>query len=236
MTPMAGFGTKSFIGGDSVLLDASEATNFRYGIGGCTDDVMQRVNRIGGGCGIRSRIAAIRSSGCTIDYLRCPDRTFDRNLRILDGDLGRIIGEMMYRSCSEDRLDRLSAITDGLERDDPFHQGIDGWYRIKIKKLLSRIALGMTPTADWNGEEESYGRYIVADGDGGTACFPYFERSAFEEYLLNHTELGHGGADRHGYAAVYRDPQDGYCIDLNLQIRFATPRNGHRAQEQLTPE
>lgn len=236
MTPVVGFSIKSFIGGDPTLLNASEATNFRFKIEGCTDELMHQVNNINTGNKIKTRIATIKSAGCTINYLRCPNEKFDRNLRILDSDIGRIIGEMLYRSYSGERLNRLSEIVDDLERCDPFDQKISGWYRFKVKQLLSRVALGMTPTADWKGEEGSNGGYIVVKEDGSIVCFFFYDRSVFEEYLLNHTKFERGSTSRHKYATIYKDPKDGYCIDFNLQIRFTSPQNNHRTLEQLTLE
>lgn len=228
LTPLMGFSIKSYIGGDPTLLNASEATNFRFRIDGCNDDLMERINSIDSKNKISDRMATLLSSGCKFAYQGCVNDKFDRNLRILDGSMGEIIGEMLYRSYTKDRLNRLSDIVNELEDDDPLKQGIPEFYRFKVKKFLCHIALGLTPTADWKGEEGSNGGYIVVKENGEIVCFFLYDRSVFEDYLLNNTRFERGSTTRHKYAAVRKDSDGSYYIDLNLQIRFTPVQKTNR--------
>ena len=220
LTPVMGFSIKSYIGGDPTLLNASEATNFRFMIESCNDELMEQVNSIETKNKITDRMATLLSSGCKFIYHGCVNEKFDRNLRILDGSMGEIIGEMLYRSYAKDKFNKLSEIVDEIEYDDPLKQDISEYYRFKVKKFLYHIALGLTPTADWKGEEGSNGGYIVVKENGEIVCFFLYDRSIFEDYLLNNTRFERGSTSRHRYATVHKKSDGTYYIDLNLQIRF----------------
>lgn len=216
--PIMGFSIKSELGNPPTLLNASGATNFVYEVSGLDKAHISTINAIDTRTKILDRIQAIKNLGGTIKFARSANEVFGMNLMLVDSMMEDIIAAMLLYSYESNTTD-CEALMKHLDTVNPLGFPRPGFYTYKFKKLLSAIALGMKPSALWNGIDESNGGYIIVSSSGDVLAYHLYNRNFFEEYLLKNTRLERASTTRHGYANLYEEKGKTY-INLNLQIRF----------------
>lgn len=216
--PIMGFSIKSELGNPPTLLNASGATNFVYSITGINESDMEEINAIDTRTKILDRIKMIYDRGGNISFEHAANDIFSMNLMLVDSRMEEIIAEMLLYSYKTNTVDCID-IMSHLDRENPLSFPRDGFYSFKFKKLLSAIALGMKPSALWDGIDEANGGYIIVSSDGDVLAYHLYNRNFFEQYLLDNTKLERASTSRHNYASVYKDGENFY-LNLNLQIRF----------------
>lgn len=218
--PICGFSIKSEISSPPTLLNASFATNFVFQLANnLSDDQIRHINNIETRQKITDRISAIYSLGNHLSFFKLQNQTFDDNLRMIDGQMPELLAEVVlvyYQS----NVSKIKSIIEILERSNPLRFSKISFYSHKIKKFLYAVALGMTPSREWNGDDEANGGYIIVKNTGTIEAFYIFNKNAFEEYLLQNTKLDRGSTERHGFASIFKDDDNNFLINLNLQIRF----------------
>ena len=93
------------------------------------------------------------------------------------------------------------------------------FYEYKIKKILTDIALGMTPAKVWSGIYDATGGFLIVKKNGDVLCYHIYNRNQFEEYLFQNTKLETPSSTRHDFGKIYEENAK-YYFKLNLQIRF----------------
>jgi len=218
-----GFSIKSTLGGDSTLLNASQATNFVYEIlhfDALGIDEKEAFEGLKG----RKLVSSLLEKGCELEFL-CTDENFGKNLRLVDSKLDDLCAHLARLYYSQEFLDqklsKISDLADFLEAKDPlaFHSRERKPYVYKIKQLLSVVALGLTPTAVWTGIYDANGGYLIVKADGSLVCYHIYNWNAFQDYLFEHTYLDTPSTTRHRFCKLYQENGKAY-IKLNLQIRF----------------
>ena len=145
-------------------------------------------------------------------------RIFSDNLMLIDSRMDQIISEalLLHYICG---INDCRSIVDVLEKQNPLNYPRNGFYTYKFKKFLCSVALGMKPATPWDGRDEANGGYIIVTQTGDVLAYHIYNRSFFEDYLLNNTRFERGSTTRHDFASIYID--NGVTkINLNLQIRF----------------
>ena len=216
--PIMGFSIKSELGNPPTLLNASGATNFIYEVKGISDVDMERINSIDTRTKILDRINEIYNLGGSVEYKGAANDIFAMNLMLIDSRMEDIIAAMLLYSYRNNEID-CTEILKNIDDDNPLNFPREGFYSFKFKKLLSAIALGMKPSALWDGIDEANGGYIIVASNGDVLAYHLYNRNFFEQYLLDNTRLERASTSRHGYASIYKE-NDKYYIKLNLQIRF----------------
>lgn len=216
--PIMGFSIKSELGNAPTLLNASGATNFVYEVVGLDRSHIDSINAIDTRTKILDRIQAIKNLGGTIKFSKTANEVFGMNLMLVDSMMEDIVAEMLLYSYENNVVD-CEALMKHLDSANPLGFPRPGFYTYKFKKLLSAIALGMKPSAMWDGIDEANGGYIIVSSNGDVLAYHLYNRNFFEEYLLKNTKLERGSTSRHGYASLYEEDGKLY-INLNLQIRF----------------
>lgn len=216
--PIMGFSIKSELGNPPTLLNASGATNFVYSISGISDQDMAEINAIDTRTKILDRIEAIYKKGGQISFEHSANETFSMNLMLVDSRMEEIVAEMLLYSYRTNTVD-CTDIMSHLDKENPLGFPRDGFYSFKFKKLLSAIALGMKPSALWDGIDEANGGYIIVSSDGEVLAYHLYNRNFFEQYLIDNTRLERASTTRHNYAVIYKENGNFY-MNLNLQIRF----------------
>jgi len=216
-----GFSIKSFIGGPPHLLNSSDPTNVVYEILNCNDAIMEEANQIETKEKIKDRIRFLKEQGCEFRVQKClEDLRFDVNLRYIDSAMPEFIAyallysyEIYGRHCAK--------IVERMKEENPLNYVDVDMYSYKFKKLLSAIALGMTPTDEnWKGIEDANGGYITVKKDGDVVCYYLYQREEFENYLLNKTKFDTPSTKRRDAFCVFKENGQ-YKLRLNLDIRFA---------------
>lgn len=222
-TPELGFSIKSQMGGASTLLNAGRTTNFIFRIDGAilTGNQVDEINQIDTKSKIKDRIERINSSSGKLSFLSTENPVFGNNLTLIDSSLPRILAEVVYlffTSSYSRTVDLVNEISKAnplgfnLETNHPF-------YTYKIKRFLTDIALGMTPSKVWTGELDATGGFLVVKDDGEIICYHIYNRNEFEDYLLNNTKLETASSTRHDFGTLYQENNRQF-VKLNLQIRF----------------
>ena len=210
----AGYSIKSYLGNAPTLLNPSRATNFRFKVFGVDDALAEEINAIDGKNKIKKRVSKIER----LEFDSVINKTFADNLQYFDREMDKILGCMLLLYYGG-KISECSELTTLLEEYDPLKRGVENFYRYKIKKFLSAIALGLKPSKDWNGRDEASGGCIIITESGVPVLMPLRNRDEFETYLLNNTRLETPSTKRYNYATIHTGGGQKY-IDLNLQIRF----------------
>ena len=219
--PELGFSVKSLLGAASTLLNASGATNFIFRLDGLNNKDIERINAIEGRSKIRDRMIAIHQTDCRINFIGLDNDHFKTNLRKSDTVLPDILAELL-KCFFEGKGNTLPELVESLVKNEELSRKFSlskGDYEFKLKNFLVSVALGMTPSKEWDGFTKAHGGYIIVKEDGEIVCYHLYNRDEFQEYLYNNTRLETPSTSRHQYGFVYKEGK-GTLIKLNLQIRF----------------
>ena len=216
---LSGFSIKSELGSAPTLLNASKATNFIYRVEGITDADMEMINSFSNPRSkILDRISKIMEIG-DMSYEGMASRKFANNLLFIDTEMDRLIAEALLIHYTENESS-CEKVIQRLEENNPLEISRAGFYEFKFKKFLCSVALGMVPSREWDGMDESNGGYIIVNKDGDVLAYHIYNRDNFETYLLKNTKFERASTTRHDYASVYKGNDGKKYINLNLQIRF----------------
>ncbi len=234
-SPIQGFSIKSYMGNDPTLLNAGKTTNFRFLVDGCSNELMEQINRIETRTKIVDRMNKLIEV-CELQYDSMSNKQFEKNLQMVDSLMPRIMAELLFIHYTEGIV-KLSDAVVKLEMKDPLKMNNPGFYEYKVKSMLRAVALGMIPSEPWKGREDANGGYIVVKDDGDVVCFFLYNRNEFEQYLFDCTKFERGSTTRHDYMRIVKEGNE-YYLNLNLQIRFikpgVKPRNNSSALKQKT--
>jgi len=222
LTPMLGFSIKSRLGSASTLLNAGKTTNFIYKISGnINEEQVNNINQIKSRSKIKDRLAAIKSYNCALELNGMENKMFFSNLQVIDTMLPQIASYLLL-SYYNGHGDSLKDLTDEVEKINPCNYDLSlqhPFYKYKIKKMITEIALGMVPSIVWKGKVDATGGYIIVREDGEVLCYHIYNRNEFENYLLNNTKFETASSSRHDFGYIYEIKGEKF-IKLNLQIRF----------------
>lgn len=220
-----GFSIKSQLGGDSTLLNASKATNFKFKIVGAefSDVEINAINNLNPSRNkVVERYDAIKGKGARFEYTGMENPTFRNNLIMLDGDLPVIIANLLLLQLSK-RVSNLKELAEEMTDLNPLGYDVNQaspFYEYKIKHLLTSAALGMMPATAWNGRFDANGGYLVVKKDGDVLCYHFYDRNRFEDYLFNNAYLERSSTTRHDYASIIKEKDGALSFKLNLQVRL----------------
>jgi len=119
-------------------------------------------------------------------------------------------------------LSTIKDLTDNINKTNPLNYDTKfkhNFYEYKIKRFLTDVALGMTPSKVWTGIYDATGGYLIVKENGDVLCYHIYNRNQFEDYLFANTKLETASSSRHEFGKIYEvDGQ--FYFKLNLQIRF----------------
>ncbi len=147
--------------------------------------------------------------------------TFKTNLRAIDGDFVELLSAIVLNRYILGKT-KVSELVDALTDVDPMGYNIAGnnnLYRIKFKRFLRSVALGMQPATAWDGEFDATGGYIVVKETGELLSYQVYKENLFNNYLLANTVMDSPSTNRHRYGLIYELDGELY-FDINFQIRF----------------
>ena len=211
------FSIKSQLGSASTLLNASGATNFKFGIrGDLTNEEIADLNKLGP----KELLRTLSTHGLTVEFVEMYNEQFETNLKMIDSQMPQIIASLILAYYSG-RGTTMTDLVEVITTDDQLNYGktAKDIYSHKLKTMLTDVALGMTPSMCWTGDYDATGGYIIVKSDGEIVCFHAYNREAFKNYLISSTKLETASRSRHDFGHIYRDSNN-LQIDLNLQIRF----------------
>ena len=222
-TAELGFSIKSQLGGQATLLNAGKTTNFIYQITDfqLTENQIKSINEIDTKSKLKDRIEKLKQLGGNIEYLSLEQEVFKNNLVLIDSLLPNILAEIV-RTFYTSNLSSIKDLTENINKTNPLNydnQFAHTFYEYKIKRFLTDVALGMTPSKVWNGIYDATGGYLIVKENGDVLCYHIYNRNQFEDYLFQNTKLETASSSRHDFGTVYNENGKSY-LKLNLQIRF----------------
>jgi type II restriction enzyme len=218
-----GFSIKSQLGGEATLLNAGKTTNFIYQITSFKPSLKQSklINEIDTNSKIKDRIEAIKNEGGMLKFTALEKDIFKNNLVLVDSLLPNILAEIV-KTFYTSNLSSIKDLTDCINKANPLNydtQFAHTFYNYKIKRFLTDVALGMTPSKVWTGVYDATGGYLIVKENGDVLCYHIYNRNQFEDYLFANTKLETASSTRHDFGKIFEDSGQFY-FKLNLQIRF----------------
>lgn len=218
------FTLKSLLGGSATLLNASDATTFRYRVDNISAATATAVNTLNGSNKIVKRLNFLRGrTSAAITYLQANNSVFRSNLQLIDSSLDKIVGKMLLDSFSMPGR-KINELTDQMAKSNPLSYDVSHnhqFYEYKIKKFLVESAIGMMPATVWTGVAETTGGVIFVKGDGELITFYLFNRNDLEDYLFENIKFDSPSSSRTRICEVSYDQANGYYFfDLTLQLRY----------------
>jgi len=222
-TAELGFSIKSHLGGEATLLNAGKTTNFIFQILGYkpTTAEIEAINKIDTKSKIKDRIESIKNAGGKLKFVTLEQDVFKNNLVLIDSLLPNIIAEIL-KTFFTTTLSSTKDLTDSVNKSNPLNydnQFAHTFYEYKVKRFLTDVALGMTPSKVWTGIYDATGGYLIVKENGDILCYHIYNRNQFEDYLFANTKLETASSTRHEFGKLYEDNGQIY-FKLNLQIRF----------------
>lgn len=222
-TAELGFSIKSQLGGEATLLNAGKTTNFIYQVLGFKPNKkeIKAINDIDTKSKIKDRIEAIKNAGGKLKFITPQQDIFKNNLVLIDSLLPNIVAEIT-KSFFTTSFSSIKDLTESINKANPLNydtQFAHTFYDYKIKRFLTDVALGMTPSKVWTGIYDATGGYLVVKENGDVLCYHIYNRNQFEDYLFANTKLETASSTRHEFGKIYEEGGQFY-FKLNLQIRF----------------
>ena len=222
-TAELGFSIKSQLGGEATLLNAGKTTNFIYKLESFnpTAEVIASTNEIETRSKIKDRIAAINEMGGILTYTTLEQSVFKNNLVLIDSLLPNILAEII-KTFFTSNLSTIEELTTNINKVNPLNYDTSfahTFYEYKIKRFLTDVALGMTPSKVWAGIYDATGGYLIVKENGDVLCYHIYNRNQFEDYLFANTKLETASSTRHEFGKIYEENGQLF-FKLNLQIRF----------------
>jgi len=198
------------------LIHASEATDIIYEVKGLANTDVDEINAMKGRMTVFDRCKEIKLRASSLDYYAYANDYFFRNLQGLDGDLPKMVAQLLltyYFDQSQTLKEAVNLIgkrrsLSVLERKR---------YAIKTKRFLRAFALGMQANKVWNYEADDMDRFIF---HGDLANFFFFECASFNDYLLRATRFEHASRKRYNCAQLYSIPDTQGRLRTYLKLNF----------------
>jgi len=240
--PNVGFSIKSKLGKPATLLNSSKATNFVFEISGEPTNIeyiRKNLAKIQGtttpngedkSLGIKQILANIEKLGGKLKFYSMDER-FSDNLMMTDSQMPPVVAEMLIVYYSGKTKNTLKNIVEQIIAINPLslkQKKAALFYTHKVKSLLCSIALGMIPSVEWKGTDDTTGGYIIVKENGEVVAYHIYNRDKFKDYLFNDTRfeapqrfdsLPPSKKKGFDYGYIY-EHKGKLFIKLNLQIRF----------------
>lgn len=222
-TAELGFSIKSQLGGEATLLNAGKTTNFIYQLNSFypTNEEISEINEIDTRSKIKDRIEAVIKKGGIPSFKTLEQNIFKNNLVLIDSLLPNILAEII-KTFFTSNLSTIEDLTANINSTNPLNYDksfAHTFYEYKIKRFLTDVALGMTPSKVWTGIYDATGGYLIVKENGDVLCYHIYNRNQFEDYLFTNTKLETASSTRHEFGRIYQENGQ-FLFKLNLQIRF----------------
>lgn len=124
-----------------------------------------------------------------------------------------VLAEMLLLVHHQGCTCKVDELCEELSAADPLRIGTR--YRLKIRRFLEALALGMTPHKAWDGDITIPPHFRI----GANAFHPY-QRPQLRDYLYHHTYFEHPSTSRYGCGALNETNDERTMFTLPLQIRY----------------
>lgn len=139
---------------------------------------------------------------------------FKENLLNVYEIMPAVLAEMLLLVHHQGCTCKVDELCEGLTAAAPLH--LDTRYRLKIRRLLEALALGMTPHEAWDGNITIPPHFRI-----GEHTFQPYQRTQLRDYLYHHTYFEHPSTSRYASKKL-KETEDGRDLfHFPLQIRYS---------------
>lgn len=221
--PILSYSIKSKLGSPATILNASSSTNIIYEIDGLDNNEIEEINKISTRSKLKDRYNKLLEKKVIFKDIKIENNIFEKNLRYIDGDMPKLVCNIINYSYKYDTKD-IKEIVRLLNEYNPLEIDTENYkefYEHKVAKFIKAIIFGMMPSKLWNGEDSVTGGIIVAKEDGVIVLLDkiYYEKT-IDKYLIENTKLDTPSSSRYKMLEIKKDNNNQTYFTLNLQIRF----------------
>jgi hypothetical protein len=224
------FSVKSELGSKPTILNASKLTNFTFEIKGMSNEDFVDLNSINKEIDkkwLKTKFNSIFNSYENGDYeislFNEENNILYQNLRLIDSNLPKMIGFMLFYFYSHEKSADIQFLTSKLVENNPLDLEDEEksiFYKKKMSEFIEAVTFGMMPNMKWDGNYEISGGLLTVKKDGDIVCHHiFYDNIALKNYLFKHTKLESPSTSRHEYGQLYKE-NNKIFFKLNLQLRF----------------
>lgn len=219
-----GFSIKSQFGQPPTLYNAGSGSQLLYDMQGMDDEAMERFNSLVNDRGNRDWsgcVQLVADEGIDPVFIGCMNESLANNLLYIRESMEDVLA-WMYRErlLVDTGVQRLDALCERMERENPLGYRISGLYEKVVKDFLFASFSGMTGSRPWDGTEQVNGGYVVVLPNGEVLCYHASDREQFRDYLLHNTFIEYVSCKKYRWGYVEKDALGRYVLPLNAAIRF----------------
>src|SRR5699024_4981311 len=123
--------------------------------------------------GVKGKVKEIYNRSGRLIYHKIDNKTFLRNLQVVDSALPKIIGEiaiLYFQGVGKDIKEHVEKLKDSNPSNYSFGDG-HPFYEYKVKSFLNDSAVGLRATEPWLGKYDATGGYLIVREDGEIVCY-----------------------------------------------------------------
>ena len=156
---------------------------------------------------ILNKLTYLKENNRKIKFYDIESENFKLNLELIDSKLPEILSHMLLYRYSKLRKNKVNSLLELIKEVNPLNYKNTlnhPFYEYKIKRFLTDVALGMTPSKVWTGKYIATGGFIIVRQDGEIVCYHIYNQNKFQDYLLNNTKFEQAGTGRYDFGKLYR--------------------------------
>lgn len=214
LSKMLSYSVKSSLGKSATILNSSQNTNFEYVIENFNPKNIEYINSISTQAKLLDRINKIEELGGKILFNKIVSPTFDYNLRLIDTELPRYLGNALLYSYQKNNKNLKDIFYLANNFDDKIISDK------KLSDFLNSTSFGFMPGTKWNGQNTVTGGLLIVQTNGDVVTLDLiYHKDEVNNYLLNNTKLDSPSSSR--YHMLELEEKNGKVyFTLNLQVRY----------------
>lgn len=209
------YSIKSSLGNPATILNSSSNTNFRYKVENLDTAQVNLINKIDTRTKLIDRIKKISELGGKIIYDSIPSKIFEYNLKMVDANMPKYLGNALLYSYKMNNKDLKTVFIKSNEFDDEI---------MAIKKLgdlVNAISFGFFPGKKWDGKNSVTGGLMIVKDDGNVCVIDLmYYKDEVQNYLIKESKLDSPSSTRYHMLELSEEDNGNIYFTLNLQIRY----------------
>lgn len=180
---------------------------------------------------VQSRIQHLEDKDYFLKFVKARNPELQFTLSVIDSNFSKILAELLLEAFGHEHkgTPSLAELIQNLSNNSKKKyitalgsnsEEVKTSLRYKVQQFLLAFMAGATVSKKWDCQDRANGGMVIVKEGGEVVCFELFTRNATGEYLLNNTYFDNPSSRRHPWGKMYCDDKLGWCMDLQLQVRF----------------
>ena len=211
------YSIKSSLGSPATILNSSSNTNFKYKVERISINQIKEINSIDTRTKLLDRINKIAELGGIISFDSVPSESFEYNLKMVDSNMPKYLGNALLYSYQKNNKDLKSIFIDSNDFQDK---------TMALKKLgdlINAISFGFFPGHKWDGINTVTGGLLIVKENGEVCIIDLvYYKEEVQKYLISESKLDSPSSKRYKMLDLFEEKKETFFFTLNLQIRYKT--------------